>query len=344
MITYLHNYKKLFISITLFFLLVTSINAKIFITVENSASSGEVPGGFPGELIRVFAVANEKLENLHVLLSTQNREEIARFEGFKYDPGKIIGADNKPLNFVCMVAIISTGSTISWGKYIVSVYINNEESPRKEFPLFIKQKEFTRETIHLNQALSDLRTDTSGRRERESQELFRLLSKFNKENVFTDTRVMKPFLVEPYYITSRYGDIRRFVYRGGATANSIHHGIDYAAEQGSSVFACAAGKVVFAGERLITGYTVVIEHLPGLYSLYYHLDKIYVIENTFVSKGVIIGLLGNTGLSTAAHLHWEIRNQGKTVDPDFLIENPMIDKDKIISIIKSDFADMAEGR
>jgi len=211
-------------------------------------------------------------------------------------------------------------------------------------PLFIAKKEFTTETINLNQNLSVLRSDTSERRERESRELYRLLSTFNKENVFTETSVIKPVVAEPCYITSKYGDIRKFVYRDGGSEGSIHNGIDYAAEQGSFIFSCAAGKVVFAGNRLITGNSIVIEHLPGLYSLYYHLDKLYVTEGMFVSKGATIGILGSTGLATGPHLHWEIRNQKITVDPDFLMENPMIDKDKIISIIKNSFTDMAEGR
>jgi len=331
----IYSYKLLFCSVTLFFILSISINAEIIIECETKT--------FPGGLIRVFAVANEKIENLYVLLNTEKGEKIARFEGFKYNPEQIIGYTNRS-NIECMVAIISTGSTIKYGKYIAAVYINNEDSSIKEFPLVIEQKEFMRETITLNENLSDLRSDNSERRERESKELSKLLSIFNKENVFTETSVIKPVIAEPCYITSRYGDIRKFVYKDGGTEGSIHNGIDYAAAAGSFIFSAAAGKVVLAGDRLITGNSVVIEHLPGLYSLYYHLDKLYVTEGMFVSKGATIGSLGSTGLATGPHLHWEIRNQRITIDPDFLIANPMIDKDKIISIIKNSFTDIAEGR
>jgi len=320
----------------LFFILTISINAEIIIKSESKT--------FQGGLIRVFVVADEKIENLYVLLNTENGEKIGRFEGFKYDPGKIIGFTSRSSNIECMVAIISTGPTIQHGKYKAAVYINNEKSCRKEFTLSIEQKVFGRETITLNQNLSELRTDSSERRENESREINKLFATFNKDNVFTETTIVKPLTAEPCYITSKYGDVRRFIYKDGGAEGSIHNGIDFAAEHGSLILASASGKVVFAGDRLITGNSVIIEHLPGLYSMYYHLDKLYVIENMFVSKGATIGVLGKTGLATGPHLHWEIRNQKITVDPYFLISNPMIDKDKIISIIKNSFADIAEGR
>ena len=329
--------KKIFLCLTLFFVLsLTSVSADIFMECERDA--------FPGSLIRLYVVANQKITNLYVMLNTENGEKIARFDGFKYNPGQITGFSNILSNIECMVVIISTGSTIKSGKYQASVYINNEDSPKKEFPIVIVQKEFEKETIPLNKSLSGLRTDNSERKEKESQSIYKLLSTFNKENVFTDAALMKPLTAEPCKITSKYGEIRKFVYTDGGTGNSIHNGIDYAAVKGSPVYSCAFGRVVFAGYRLVTGNSVIIEHLPGLYSLYYHLDSLSVTENTFVAQGTKIGLLGSTGLATGPHLHWEIRNQKITVDPDFLIANSLIDKDKIISIIKSDFTDMAGGR
>ena len=316
--------------IILFFLLSISINAEILIIHEETA--------YPGGLIRVYVITNEKIENLSVLFTAEDEEKITRFEGFKYDPG--LTRRLKNLNIECFVAIISTGSTLKYGKYKASVYINNEKSSRKDFPVNIEKKEFIRETISLNQNLSDLRNDNSKRRERETVEINKLFATFNKNNIFAETAVIKPVIAEPCYVTSWYGDIRKFIYNDGQIADSIHNGIDYAAAQGTIIFSCAAGKVVFADNRLITGNSVIIEHLPGLYSIYYHLDKIYVNENMFVSKGATIGVLGSTGLATGPHLHWEIRNQTITVDPDFLILNQIIDKNKIISIIKNDFIDI----
>ena len=80
-----------------------------------------------------------------------------------------------------------------------------------------------------------------------------------------------------------------------------------------------------ASERIITGFTVVIEHLPGLYSLYYHLDSLSVREGQRVSQGDRIGTVGSTGLATGPHLHWEVRSAGVAVDPDLLVKRPLID-------------------
>jgi murein DD-endopeptidase MepM/ murein hydrolase activator NlpD len=89
--------------------------------------------------------------------------------------------------------------------------------------------------------------------------------------------------------------------------------------------------VVLARSRIVTGNSVVIEHLPGVYSLYYHLDKIEVTEGAIVNTGALIGLSGATGLATGPHLHWEIRVSGENTDPDAFISRPLLDKDAVLS-------------
>jgi murein DD-endopeptidase MepM/ murein hydrolase activator NlpD len=76
-----------------------------------------------------------------------------------------------------------------------------------------------------------------------------------------------------------------------------------------------------AENRISTGYSIVIEHLPGLYSLYYHLSKMDVKEGDMVKKGQLIGLSGSTGLATGPHLHWEMRLNGEAVRPEFFLSN-----------------------
>jgi len=72
-----------------------------------------------------------------------------------------------------------------------------------------------------------------------------------------------------------------------------------------------------AENRISTGFTVVIEHLPGVYSLYYHLDALLAGEGETVRTGSLIGRSGNTGLATGPHLHWEFRVNGEAADPDW---------------------------
>jgi murein DD-endopeptidase MepM/ murein hydrolase activator NlpD len=112
---------------------------------------------------------------------------------------------------------------------------------------------------------------------------------------------------------------------------SIHAGIDYGVPKGTVVTSCGPGKVVLARSRIVTGNSIVIEHLPGVYSLYYHLDKIEVAEGAIVATGTPLGLSGATGLATGPHLHWEIRVAGENSDPDAFVARPILDKDAILS-------------
>ena len=116
-------------------------------------------------------------------------------------------------------------------------------------------------------------------------------------------------------------------------ASSIHNGIDLAAPIGTPVLAGGDGMVVFAGPRIITGNSVIVAHMPGMYGLYYHLDSISVEKGDMVKQGDTLGRLGSTGLATGPHLHWEIRVAGVPVKPELLMEKPVIDKEEIIDKI-----------
>jgi murein DD-endopeptidase MepM/ murein hydrolase activator NlpD len=142
--------------------------------------------------------------------------------------------------------------------------------------------------------------------------------------------------VESLRRTSFFGDRRRYLYSDGAVEGSTHTGIDFSAAPGTAVAAAGAGRVAYSGNRIITGETVVIEHLPGVYTLYYHMRDRFAREGDLVEAGALIGTVGSTGLSTGAHLHWEVRVNGVPVSPDFFLAHPLIDKNGLISIIKDD--------
>ena len=124
--------------------------------------------------------------------------------------------------------------------------------------------------------------------------------------------------------TSFFGDRRVYAYVGGGSSTSLHYGIDYGIPTGSEVSACGAGRVVMAESRISSGLSVVIEHMPGLYSLYYHLDSMNVKVGDMVKSGDKVGLSGSTGLATGPHLHWEVRLNGEAVNPDFFTEKSFL--------------------
>lgn len=95
-----------------------------------------------------------------------------------------------------------------------------------------------------------------------------------------------------------------------------HQGVDYTIPEGSRVFATADGTVSSVGNRNSTsGQTVVIDHGNGYETLYGHLSSIQVRKGQNVRRGDIIALSGDTGLSLAPHLHYEVRYNGVRVDP-----------------------------
>jgi len=95
-----------------------------------------------------------------------------------------------------------------------------------------------------------------------------------------------------------------------------HQGVDYTVPEGTRVFATADGRVSEVATRNTTsGQTLVIDHGNGYRTSYSHLSKVYVSKGASVRRGDIIALSGNTGLSLAPHLHYEVRYNGMRVDP-----------------------------
>ena len=94
-----------------------------------------------------------------------------------------------------------------------------------------------------------------------------------------------------------------------------HQGVDYAIPEGSRIFATADGKVREVSSTSTSGRTVVIDHGNGYETRYSHLSQISVRKGQHVNRGDIIALSGDTGLSLAPHLHYEVRLDGMRVDP-----------------------------
>lgn len=95
----------------------------------------------------------------------------------------------------------------------------------------------------------------------------------------------------------------------------FHHGLDIATPSGSFVRAARSGEVVKTGWCGVYGLTVIVEHEDGVQTLYAHNSKVLVKVGDVVKRGEKICLSGNTGNSTGPHLHFEIRINGKVVDP-----------------------------
>ena len=118
-----------------------------------------------------------------------------------------------------------------------------------------------------------------------------------------------------YRISSHYGD-----YRPEFDGDAFHFGIDLVCDEGTPVFASDGGKVSYVGQTPSYGIMVIIDHYNNLQTAYAHLSESLVEVGDDVYQGQNIALSGNTGTTTAPHLHFEIRLLNTPVDPETYLE------------------------
>lgn len=273
----------------------------------------------PGEPLAI-AVTTPGYENLTADITDLNGKRIGRSKFFPLTSGESI-----------QVSLWAVPSTAVPGKAVITV--KDGQITIGTIPLTIEQRDFPSEELALSAGNTALRTEPDPQKTRESEILWQILSTTGKDVYCTDPVFMPP--VESKRRTSFYGTRRVYVYSNGTRDTSIHAGVDYGVPLGTPVKACSSGLVVLANPRIISGNSIIIEHYPGVYSIYYHLDKIHVKEGDLVEIGKVIGLSGTTGFSTGPHLHWEMRVATENADPDAFLARKLLDKEAIISKINS---------
>ncbi len=117
--------------------------------------------------------------------------------------------------------------------------------------------------------------------------------------------------VSNLHLTSSFG-VRSDPFRGTA---AMHAGVDIPGPIGTPIYATADGIVARAERSGGYGNLVEVNHGKGIETRYGHLSRILVAENTKVTRGQLIGLMGSTGRSTGSHLHYEVRIEGRAVNP-----------------------------
>lgn len=122
-------------------------------------------------------------------------------------------------------------------------------------------------------------------------------------------------------ITSGYGMRKHPI--GGSIR--FHHGVDFKGRRGEPIFAAAAGVVTYAGWKGSLGKVVEIEHENGLTTLYAHASQYMVQKGQTVARGQQIARVGSTGRTTGAHLHFEVRRNGKSQNPINYLTNVRYD-------------------
>jgi murein DD-endopeptidase MepM/ murein hydrolase activator NlpD len=119
------------------------------------------------------------------------------------------------------------------------------------------------------------------------------------------------FPLQSFRLTSRYG-IRENPVTGNV---GLHQGIDLAAPEGTEVYAAADGTVTEIGDDPVYGIYIIVSHGDRWTSLYGHLQGVQTVLRSSVKSGTLIGRVGTTGQSTGPHLHFELRQDGRALDP-----------------------------
>jgi murein DD-endopeptidase MepM/ murein hydrolase activator NlpD len=267
-----------------------------------------------GEALKGYLIFNEAIDRLDVIVKTQEGASNLRCKGFPLD--------DSGLSWCFLLGIPSTAEAGIYSLELRAFRGRRFLLYRNE--VVVQYREFLREEIAFNKALSELLTKEDPRKLVEYHELVAILSSFNSRSLFHEGKLSIPVVATRR--SSLFADRRLYSYTDGGSSRSLHNGIDLAAPIGSPVLASGAGRVVMARERVISGNSVIIEHLPGVFTLYYHLEQIEVEEGQRLHQGQRIGTVGMTGLATGPHLHWELRVSGVAIDPDSFVKQPFIDR------------------
>jgi murein DD-endopeptidase MepM/ murein hydrolase activator NlpD len=143
----------------------------------------------------------------------------------------------------------------------------------------------------------------------------------NKEKLLASTPAIQPVDNRSLKrVASGFGQRIDPVYK----TVKFHAGLDFAAAQGTPIFATADGRVSIAG-NMGNGYGnyVVINHGFGYETLYGHMYRIKVRNGALVKRGEVIGWVGSTGKSTGPHVHYEVKKYGKHLDPVYFFYNDL---------------------
>jgi len=179
----------------------------------------------------------------------------------------------------------------------------------------VSARKFPLERLTLPQAMVELDLPTLARVEDEAGRLRTLYATITPERLWRG-RFTRP--------VAGTGDGTGF--GAGRIINGLrrspHAGVDYSADAGTPVVAANGGKVALVGEMFFPGRLVVIDHGLGLFTLYFHLERVGVQEGERVERGQPIGTVGATGRATGPHLHFAAHLGQARIDPARLFTLP----------------------
>jgi len=269
----------------------------------------------PGDPLTIGVNSNEKEVQLIV-----EGKQVSKSKFFT------VPAEGKTPSYRAAIIAVPTG--VRAGAAVLKM--TNDWNATYEVEITIAPREFQSQTLNFSAEVSSLVNDPNPERTREAEILWAIWNTTGNQIYHTGPFALPTTATRR---TSPFGFRRTNIYTDGKRTSSVHAGVDFGIPTGTEVYACGRGRVALSRPRILSGGSVVIEHAPGVYSMYYHLDKVIAQENTIVETGALIGLSGATGMVTGPHLHWELRISTEYADPDVFVARPLLDKRLIISKI-----------
>lgn len=210
-------------------------------------------------------------------------------------------------------AILGVDLETKPGRYPLKISLTFDDRPAetRDLEIEVRDKKFPTTELKVDPGFVQLSPENQDRADREAREVARIYSAVSSEVFWSD----------PFRSPIEKAEGRNFGHRRvfNGQSRSPHSGVDLEAKTGTPIHTTNRGRVVLAKQLFFTGYTVIIDHGLGVYSLYAHLSKLDVRPGGIVERGQRIGLAGATGRVTGPHLHWGMRVQGSRVDPFSLI-------------------------
>ena len=179
-----------------------------------------------------------------------------------------------------------------------------------------KQTKLSGELVSLDREQQNLKKDLKAleaeedRLNQDAKKITSIIANLKTNEKFVGGKMMFP---TPGYtrITSPFGNRLHPVYK----TYKMHTGIDIAAPSGANIVAALDGTVIYADWFGGYGKVIMVDHGGGIVTLYAHCSTLVAKSGQKVTKGQTVAKVGSTGVSTGAHLHFEVRQNGKYVDP-----------------------------